>query len=231
MAAIEISTLTDLLTDLAEKIGETEVNTDDRRKRMINNAYRKIASKAQWWWLETSDATTTTTTALSYTLPTNFRSFHQLNPVKIVLSGATTWYQMIPFSQLQRYDGTSGVVQLPQFRRKKVAYIYGSTIYFVQSAMTAGGTVTYYYYKEPVGLDAGSDEPLMPDLYREMISLYAAGMYLSSQGGEEAEQGKDYLALFDDYLRDMFNEHDDRLATGVKVRALDPEEAEVFNNN
>lgn len=231
MAAIQILTFLDLLTDLAEKIGETEVNTDDRRKRMINNAYRKIASKAQWWWLEATNSATTTTTALSYTLPTDFRSFHQQNPVKIVLSGSTTWYSMIPFSQSQRYDGTSGVVQLPQYRKKKVAYIYGSSIFFVQSSMTAGGTITYYYYKEPAGMENNTDVPLMPALYREMISLYAAGMYLSSQGGQEAEQGKDYLGLFDDYLKDMFVEHTDRQETGVKVRALDPEEAEVFNEN
>lgn len=224
MTAIQIQTFSDLLADLSEKVGETTANTSNERKRKLNSAYQFIGNKRPWWWLETA-STTTSTTELSYALPTDFKAFHPRNPVKV----GTSWRNIIPFSSKQIWDGTTGVVQLPQYSNKNVAYVYGSTIYFVQSSMTAGQTITMYYYKRITALDADSDEPFMPDEFREMISLYAAGMLLKSQGGKESVEGNDYLQLFDVYLKDMEKEDDNRRKYGVKRRALDPEEAAVFS--
>lgn len=226
MTAITITTFNDLLTDLAEKVGETTINSENARKRKINSAYQFIANKELWWWLETS-STDTTTTATSYTLPTTFRAFHPRNPVKI----GSAWRNLVPFENLQIYDGTTSVVNLPMLVSNRSAYIYGSSIYFIQDSMSAGQTITYYYYKSITALDATSDEPLMPVAYREMISLYAAGMHLQSQGGVEAEEGKTYLELFDTYLQDMRTEQDNRRTMGIKRRSLDPEEASVFGNS
>jgi len=94
--------------------------------------------------------------------------------------------------------------------------------------MTAAQTVTFYYYKEITALDLTTNEPLMPVSFREIISLYAAGMHLKSQGGKESVEGNDYLQLFDTYLRDMESEDDNRRSYGVKRRALEPEEAAVL---
>lgn len=223
MAAVAITTFGDSLSDLAEKLGETAQNTDDNRKRKINSAYQFIANEDLWWWLETS-STDTTTTALSYTLPTTFRAFHPKNPVKI----GTNWRTMIPFEDLQLYDGTTSTVTLPFVRGKRYAYIYGSSIYFVQSSMDASQTITYYYYKSVTLLDATSDEPLMPVSFREMISLYAAGMHLKAQGGPDAAEGLEYLELFDSYMEKMKNEQSNRRRMGILRRALDPEEAMVY---
>lgn len=219
MAAVQIQTFGDLLIDLAEKIGQTSTDTSDNRKRKINSAYRFIANKRNWWWLEDSD-TATTTTALSYTLPSDFRFFHPLNPVKI----NNDWRTLIKFEELQLYQGSTGVVHLPGTLSKNKAYIYGSSIYFVQASMVAGQTITYYYYKSVTGLDTNSDEPLIPLDFREMISLYAAGMHLKTQGGKESVEGNDYLQLFDTYLKDMEKEDDMRREFGIKRRAKDPEE-------
>lgn len=223
MAAVQIETFGDLLTDMAEKVGETTQDSSDNRKRKLNSAYFFIANKRNWWWLETS-STDTTTTALSYTLPTYFVSFHPRNPVKI----GSDWRTLVPFMDSQIYDGTSSVVSLPQVLSKRKAYIYGSSIYFVQDSMTAGLTITYYYYRKPLGLDELSDTPLIPIEFREMVSLYAAGMYLKSQGGRESIEGNDYLELFDTYLKDMEMQDDNRRKSGIKRRALDPEEAAIY---
>lgn len=224
MAAVTITTFGDLLTDFAEKIGETTQNTDDNRKRKINSAYYFIANKRLWWWLETS-GTDTTTTATSYTLPTDFRAFHPKNPVKI----GSNWRQLVPYMDLQKYDGTTSVVTLPQITKQEKAYIYGSKIYFIQDSMTAGSTITYYYYKKITALDDTADTPLIPVEFREMISLYAAGMYLKSQGGPESVEGNDYLELFDVYLQDMEREEATRREFGIKRRTRDPEEAAIWN--
>lgn len=226
MTAITVTTHNDLLTDLAEKIGETAIASTDVRKRMINSAYQFIANKELWWWLETS-TTDTTTTATDYALPSTFRAFHPRNPVKI----ASAWRNLVPFENLQIYDGTTSVVGLPMLVSNRLAYIYGSRIYFIQDSMSAGQTITYYFYRTITPLDATSDEPLMPVSFREMISLYAAGMYLQSQGGVEAEEGKTYLELFDTYLQDMKSEQDNRRTMGIKRRSLDPEEGNVFGNS
>lgn len=225
MAAIEISTFNDLLLDLAEKVGETSLNNEDARKRKINSAYKFIANKQPWWWLEATSSDTTTT-ALSYTLPTLFRMFHPRNPVKI----NTSWYTLIPFSQMQLHDGASSIVTLPFVRSRKYAYIYGSSIFFVQDSMTAAQTITYYYYKRITSLDATSDEPLMPTEFREMISLYAAGMHLIAQGGPDAVEGERYIEMFDIYMKDMEQEDDNRRKFGILRRALDPEEATIYNS-
>lgn len=226
MSAIEISTFTDLLTDMAEKLGETAINTDNRRKRMINNAYLYLCSEDLWWWLEASKTSDVTTTALSYSLPDDFRAFHPRNPVQI----GSDWSFLIPFEDLQRYNGTSGIVQLPQFRSQRAAYIYGTSIYFIKTAMTAGLSIKYYYYKEPTLLDTGTDVPLVPKLFREAISLLAAGNYLKSQGGPESVEGNDYLALYDQMVTRMKSEQDNRRTLGIKRRALDPEEVAVYQN-
>lgn len=225
MTAITISTFNDMLLDLAEKVGETSLNTEDARKRKINSAYYFIANKRPWWWLEAT-STATTTTALNYSLPADFRIFFPRNPVKI----DTTRYTLIPYSRLQLHDGTSSIVTLPFVRSKKYAYIYGSSIYFVQDSMTASQTITYYYYKKITALDDTADEPLMPVEFREMISLYAAGMHLVAQGGPDAIEGERYLELFDTYMKDMEMEDDNRRKFGVLRRALDPEESAIFDS-
>lgn len=223
MSAITISTFSDALSDMAEKVGETTANTSNDRKRKLNSAYYFTANKRPWWWLEGS-STATTTTALSYALPTDWKAFHPRNPVKI----GNDWRTIIPFRNMQIHDGSTGSVQLPQFRSKKTAYVYGSSIFFVQASMTAGLTITMNYYKRVTPLDADSDEPLMPEEFREMISLYAAGMHLKAQGGKESVEGNDYLQLYDVYMKDMEKEDDNRRNHGVIRRALDPEEAAVF---
>lgn len=225
MAAVIVEDFGDLLTDLAEKVGETTQNSEDARKRKLNSAYYSIANKRPWWWLE-GTSTDTTTTALSYTLPTLFRMFHPRNPVKI----NTSWYTLIPYSRLQLHNGTSSIVSLPFVRSKKYAYIYGSSIFFVQDSMTAAQTITYYYYKRITPLDATSDEPLMPVEFREMVSLYAAGMHLVAQGGPDALEGERYLELFDTYMKDMESEDDNRRKFGVLRRALEPEESAIYNS-
>ena len=225
MAAITITTFSDLLTDLSEKVGETTADTSNNRKRKINNAYYFIANKRLWWWLEAT-STDTTTTSLSYSLPTDFRAFHPKNPVKI----GNTWRQIVPFMHKQLWDGTTSVVTLPQITKQKKAYIYGTKIYFIQDSMDAGDTITYYYYKKVTALDDTSDEPLIPVEFREMISLYAAGMHLKTQGGRESVEGNDYLELFDVYLKDMETEDDNRRTMGIKRRMRDPEEAAVWEN-
>lgn len=224
MAAVAVTTFNDLLADLAEKLGETTTNSDDNRKRKLNNAYQFIANRDLWWWLEYS-STDTTTTALYYTLPTSFRAFHPLNPVKI----GSDWRVMIPFTDLQLHNGSSAVVSLPSVSNKKRAYIYGSSIYFVQDSMTAGQTITYYYYRNVTLLDGNSDEPLMPVAFREMISLYAAGMHLKAQGGPDAAEGLEYLELFDSYMQQMTQEQDNRRTMGIMRRAKDPEEMLIWD--
>lgn len=223
MTAITITTFGDLLTDLAEKVGETTQNTSDDRKRKINNAYFFISNKRAWWWREASD-TATTTTALSYTLPSNFGYFHPKNPVKI----DTSWRTLVPFADLQLHDGTDLVVAPPFLRSQKFAYIYGTSIFFIQESMAASQTITYYYYKRVTPLDVVADEPIIPLEFREMISLYAAGMHLVAQGGPDAIEGERYLELFDTYMKDMEADDDNRREMGIKRRALDPEEASVY---
>ena len=225
MSAITVDTFGSLLTDLAEKLGETTQNTENNRKRKLNSAYFYIANKDLWWWTEGSD-TDTTTTALSYTLPTDFRAYHPKNPLKV----GDDWRILVPFKDLQLWDGTNTVVSLSQLKSKKRAYIYGGKVYFIQSTMTADQTITHYYYKRITTLDETTDEPLMPVEYREMISLYAAGMYLKAQGGKESVEGNDYLELFDSYLNDMNQEQQFKREFGIKRRALDPEEANIFES-
>lgn len=223
MTALVVDTFGSLLSDMSEKVGETVQNTSDDRKRKINSAYSFVANKRSWWWLESSD-TATTTTALTYALPATFRMFHPKNPLKV----NTSWYTLVPFESLQLHDGTSSIVTTPYVRSRKYAYIYGTNIIFIQETMTAGQTITYYFYKKITALDNTSDEPLMPADFREMISLYAAGMYLKSQGGREAVEANSYLELFDTYLRDMENEDDNRRKMGIVRRSLDPEESLVY---
>lgn len=226
MTAITITTFGDLLTDMAEKLGETTQATSNDRKRKLNSAYYFITNQRLWWFLE-SESTDTTTTALSYTLPSDFRVFRPKNPVKI----GSDWRVLVPQEDQQLYDGSlpSATVQLPQVSGKKRAYLYGNKIYFIQDSMAASQTITYYYYKKITALDETSDTPLIPVEFREMISLFAAGMYLKAQGGEESGEGDSYLELYDVFLKSMQEEDDSRRKHGIKRRALDPEEAQVFN--
>lgn len=224
MTAVTVSSFSDLLLDMAEKVGETAQNIADDRKRKLNSSYYFISNKRNWWWRETSDATTPTTTALSYTLPTNFAYFHPKNPVKI----GDAWRTIVPFADLQLHTGTDLIVAPSFVSSNRYAYIYGTSIYFVQESMVAGQTITYYYYKTVTALDGLTDVPLMPVEFRELISLYAAGMHLLAQGGSDAAEGKSYLELFNEYLKTMELEDDNRREMGVKRRVLDPEEASVF---
>jgi len=226
MTSIKSETFSDLLTDLAEKIGESQQSTTDARKRMINNAYRTIARRRLWHWLETS-STEATTTALSYTLPSDFRAFRPVNPVKI----GTDWRVLVNQADQQLYDGSSSVVSLPQLTSKKRAYMWGGSIYFIQTAMVAAQTITYYYYKQILGtalMDNLTDEPLVPVEFREVISLLAAGNFMKSQGGRENVEGSDYLEIYDQYMKEMEEADDRRQKLGIIRRALDPEEAAIL---
>jgi len=226
MAAVEILTFGDLLTDFAEKIGETSQNTDDNRKRKTNNALNQVHGEDLWWFDEVSDATQTTTlSTYTYALPTGYRVPHPDNPVKI----GDNWYVMVPFSDLQQYQNSSGVVQLPQFKTKKRAYIYGGNMTFLTSSMAAGLTITHYFYKAPTTLDALGDIPRLPAQYLEAVSLLAAGNHLKSQGGREAVEANDYLELYENYLKIMRKENDMRRNWGVARRSRDPEEQAVIS--
>ena len=226
MTSIKSETFSDLLTDLAEKIGESQQSTTDARKRMINNAYRTIARRRLWHWLETS-STEATTTDLSYPLPSDFRAFRPVNPVKI----GTDWRVLVNQADQQLYDGSSSVVSLPQLTSKKRAYMWGGSIYFIQTAMVAAQTITYYYYKQILGtalMDNLTDEPLVPVEFREVISLLAAGNFMKSQGGRENVEGSDYLEIYDQYMKEMEEADDRRQKLGIIRRALDPEEAAIL---
>ena len=224
MTAVTVEDFGDILTDFAEKVGETTQNVSDDRKRKINNAYFFISNKRNWWWREAT-STDTTTTALSYTLPTTFAYFHPKNPVKI----GTSWRTLVPFSSLQEHDGTDLVVAPPYLRSNRYAYIYGTSIYFIQEAMSASQTITYYFYKRVTPLDALSDEPIIPYEFREIISIYAAGMHLIAQGGSDATEGERYIEIFDTYMKDMEKDDDNRREFGIRRRALDPEEASIYH--
>lgn len=223
MAIVQVETFSDLRADLSEKIGETTADSSDNRKRKINNAYFFIAGKRNWWWKEAT-STATTTTALSYTLPTDFGVWHPNNTVKV----GNDWRVIVPFKDSQLYDGTAAVVTLPSTLSKRKAYTYAGSIYFIQDSMTAGLTITYNYYKLVTGLENDADEPLMPIQFREMISLYAAGMQLKSSGGKESDEGNDYLKLYDSYLKQMEEYDDEFKSSGIKRRVRDPEEADIW---
>ena len=77
-------------------------------------------------------------------------------------------------------------------------------------------------------MDENTDEPLIPEEWREMITLLAAGNFMKSQGGRENVEGSDYLEIYDQYLEDMEIEDDRRRKLGVVRRALDPEEADIL---
>jgi hypothetical protein len=96
--------------------------------------------------------------------------------------------------------------------------------------MDDGLSIKYYYYKEPTMLDVGTDQPFVPLMFREAISLLAAGNDLVAQGGQEADMGKDYLSLYDQMVQKMRVEQDNRREMGIKRRTLDPDEVQVYGN-
>lgn len=212
--------VSDLQTNLAYRLGETAAPSDSTttalRLEWINMAYFDIARRLTWWWQEAA-ATTTTTTALSYELPTDFKMFHEKNPVKI----EDEWRIIVPFADLQFKDGLSNIVQLPQFSNSKNAYIYGNSIYFIQDSMTAGETITMYYYKRVTKRTSSSDTFLIPDEYLEALTAFAEARYWMSI----TQQAK-AVAPFQEFeqIVQQMTEEQGRRGSGLGNAILDPDD-------
>lgn len=214
-------TANDLQTELAYRLGETSAPSDSTtyavRLSWLNKAYFDIARRFNWWWQEGA-STATTTTSLSYALPTDFKIFHPKNPVKI----EDEWRIIVPFSDLQIYDGLSSVVQLPINQASHKAYIYSDSIYFIESSMTAGQTITMYYYKRVTKLTDTDDTTLIPDEYLEALLAFGEARYWMSI----TQQAK-AVAPFQEYeqiVQQMEEEQGRRGWTNGSNAILDPDD-------
>lgn len=130
----------------------------------INEIYRKVHSKERWPFLEAQDKTLVTVTGTpNYTLP--FNNWRNLDAVRIEIA-ATQQYNNLSYKGVQDFRDLEHIdrdVTSPAYWT-----FYANQLHFYPNP-DAAYTVTIDYIIEPPDLAAGSDIPIIPLPYHDIL--------------------------------------------------------------
>lgn len=166
-------TYLDFQNNVLALISKSDSTTRNRIKTWINLGYQDFVNRELWPFREVADSFVTVAGTQEYTLLTDFADIDSNNIVDVAIQGASAKkLSYIAFNRLRRdypdfdLEGQS----LPDY-------------YYLQAGKIglwpqpdAVYTVAVDYYKVPTELSADSDEPLIPQAYREALVQYALSM-------------------------------------------------------
>lgn len=153
--------LTELETSLQAKGYSTD--TVIAQVEALNSVYRRVVGLRRWSWLETANTSLVTVTgnpAVSYSSLTDFLS---IDAVRIELGAAyynLDWVEPQVYRDEAHEDRTNGV-PFAWTRQFGSIYLYPrpDNVY----------TLSVDYTKDPVDLAGGSDTPILPKTYHDML--------------------------------------------------------------
>lgn len=154
-------------------ISKSDSTTRNRIKTWINMGYQDFVSRELWPFREVTDTITTVASTQEYTLSSEFSNIDNNSIASVSIQGASARRLAYkPFNQLRidqpdlDQEGTS----LPEYY-----YLKAGKIGFWPSPNDAY-TVAVDYYKVPTEMSSDSDEPIIPQAYRESLVQYALSM-------------------------------------------------------
>lgn len=167
------TTYRDIQDNTLALISKSDSTTRNRIKTWINLGYQDFINRELWPFREVTDTIATVAGTQEYTLTTEFSNIDNSNIASVTVQGASARRLAYkPFNQLRisqpdlDQEGTS----LPEYY-----YLKASKIGFWPSPNDAY-TITVDYYKIPTELSSDSDEPIIPQAYREALLQYALSM-------------------------------------------------------
>lgn len=154
------------LTALQAAIQAKGYTTDTASQQIafINEAYREICGMARWPFLEAQDSSLSTVAGTSaYSLP--FTDWRNLDAVRIAIP-ATEQYdnlRYLPVQDFREYEHIDRDISTPYYWT-----FYANQLHFYP-VPDAVYTVTIDYIIEPADLAAGTDVPLIPAQYHDVL--------------------------------------------------------------
>jgi hypothetical protein len=196
-----MSTLTDIRTDVRERIGEDAADffTDAEVDRAINLGVTTFSAEELWPWLYTTYSSTLLSGVTTKALPDDV-SIHRFFNLAI-FGGDLSRGRL-----LERVDPQAGFRIKYSYTALNQAPIY----YFVSAAENAGATTytitfvptpnTSYdlegiYLRKPAVLSAGGDEPDIPEEFQPAVPAWAAGHLLLKEV-QISQKAQEQFALY-----------------------------------
>lgn len=215
-------TLSEVLTNVAYRLGENNSPTDSsekaRRINDINSAYRKVILHRNYWFMEDTDSDTSTVSGTaSYSLPTDYKDI-------ISLKVGDNYYTFVPeLAVKNEYDKNNfpylNYGDSYEWGMNRNFAIYGNE-YTLYPTPSSADTVTVRYYSYPEKVSADSDTFIIPDFYVDCLEAYAYARIMGRKGLDK--EMNDGMEEFNSVLQSMDVDDTKRAFTRKSVRPLSP---------
>ncbi len=160
-----------------------EADTDAQQLAFINTIQRRLAAQHRGLWTKASTTVAVTAGGGDFTLPAAAAAGH-ITSLKLAYPTADTLVEyMDPEELLSERAALNGRTGTPTHWA-----ITGPTTISLYPAATGAGTLTVRYHRVPPTLTAGSDVPILPEMYHELLVIGAA-MLMASRERQSAAYG------------------------------------------
>lgn len=173
--ATTLANIQSKLNDLAD-----ETVSATKATSWINDVYKDVASRSNWSWLQDSSNFQTSDGDHEYEIASNAMEILQMRTKDRILTPQHRQWLFENHPEYPEYtDSTEAYKATPQ---NFVHYGGKVLLYPIPDAVE---TVYYMYKKTVSDLSQGTDEPLIPEEYREVLTL---GAYLKWAVSDEADK-------------------------------------------
>lgn len=167
------STYRDIQDNVLAMLSKSDTTTRNRIKTWINMGYQDFVNRELWPFREVTGTLATVAGTQEYTLASQFADIDTQNILSVAIQGTNQaklayW----PFNQLRAskpdFDSdTAGVPRYYYIKARKIGFWpLPDAIY----------SIAIDYYSVPTELSADSDEPSIPQAYREGLVQYALSL-------------------------------------------------------
>jgi len=193
--------LSEIRTELNNLADETIDST--KANKWINRIYHFVASKYRWNWLENSGTFSLTASDYDYTFPTDAKHITSMRIKGSLVDFRSNQYMEEHHPEFPEYDDYSST---PVGRPLEYTVYNNSEVRFYPIPDQTY-TARYKYQKLITELSGDTDEPLIPDRWREVLVLGAFWKWLIADEADPGQIG-DAKRNFDNMLNEMIAEEE-----------------------
>jgi hypothetical protein len=217
------TTLSDVLTSLAYRLGEnsspTDTNEKARRVRFIVQGYKDALNRHPFWFTEESTTFNSVANQSAYTtvggFPTDYRDMIELRVDDVI-------YTAIPQSKVfGAYDSSINRFNYDELLHDRHYYVFDGTLYLLPETPSNGtNNISMKYYKWPTMPTVDASTFVIPDAFIECLSAYAYARI--SQIDDRRGDASDGFDEYNEILGRMIAENNRQKFYGKSIRPVHP---------
>lgn len=189
-----MNTVDDIRADIRAR--GFEADTDAQQLVFLNSIQRRIAGSHRWRWTIESQALVVVSGTGDYALASAPAGGHMISSRLVSLGTPVSISWVAPEVLLELRAQDAGARSSPCYWT-----LTGPTTLALWPTPASSGTLTLRYHRTPPQLTAGSDVPIIPLGYRDILSVGACMMM--AQRERQSSAAADFRAEYEERVRDL----------------------------